>query len=307
MLYALLVPAGAALAGLALGCVIAAALERARGVIRAAREVETAGLPVLAAVPPPNRRARLLHQVGDEAFATTIRRLRATVLDLEPGPDIITVLPAGTGPSDTSVSEAVAESFARAGHRVVLVRTDGRPGSGSLGVEERGLAQALLEELNVLDLLQPTVEPLLSLLPPGRSSTESRELLTADRLRRVLSPLTEAGYLVVIQAPGTDTVEGEAVVGASDLALVVVTLGHTQPREVDLVVRHARPRGPALASVVVDRLSHGRHPSRTSRFDSAHPTDSDVPEAADLPRIATDAGATSAAAGSRNPRTRIPR
>ena len=67
------------------------------------------------------------------------------------------------------MSEAVAESFAKAGHRVVLVRTDGEPAAGSLAIEDDGLAQALLHErLNVLDLLQPSVEPLLSLLPAGR-------------------------------------------------------------------------------------------------------------------------------------------
>ena len=67
------------------------------------------------------------------------------------------------------MSEALAESFARAGHRVVLVRTDGEPAAGSLAVEHDGLAEALLHErLSVQDLLQPSVEPLLSLLPAGR-------------------------------------------------------------------------------------------------------------------------------------------
>ena len=59
-----------------------------------------------------------------------------------------------------------------------------------------------------MDLLQPSVEPLLSLLPPGRSTDQSRELLAADRVRGVLSPLIAAGHLVVIQAPGIDTRRG---------------------------------------------------------------------------------------------------
>ena len=61
----------------------------------------------------------------------------------------------------------MAESFAKAGHRVVLVRTDGQPTAGGPGGRASdGLAEALLHErLNVLDLLQPSVEPLLSLLP----------------------------------------------------------------------------------------------------------------------------------------------
>ena len=83
----------------------------------------------------------------------------------------------------------------------------------------------------MLDLLQPSVEPLLCLLRDGGFTAQSRELLVADRLRAVLSPLIEAGHLVVIQSPGIDTAEGEAFLGAADLGLVVVTMGRTRPRE----------------------------------------------------------------------------
>ena len=72
------------------------------------------------------------------------------------------------------MSEAVAESFARAGHRVVLVRADGHETARGLVVED-GLAQALLyERLDVLELLQPSVEPLLCLLPSGGFTAQSR-------------------------------------------------------------------------------------------------------------------------------------
>ena len=97
----------------------------------------------------------------------------------------------------------MAESFAKAGHRVVLVRTDGAAREADWASTTSGLAQALLyERLNVLDLLQPSVEPLLSLLSDGGFTAQSRELLVADRVRAVLSPLIDAGHLVVIQSPG---------------------------------------------------------------------------------------------------------
>ncbi|HRD64138.1 MAG TPA: alpha-hydroxy-acid oxidizing protein, partial [Nocardioides sp.] len=77
----------------------------------------------------------------------------------------VAIAPVGSGRSDANVSEAVAESFAKAGHRVVLVRADRSPSGGGIGVDDKGLAQALMyERLNVVDLLQPSVEPLLSLL-----------------------------------------------------------------------------------------------------------------------------------------------
>jgi succinoglycan biosynthesis transport protein ExoP len=247
----LVMPVGGALLGLALGCLLAVLLERLRGVVRSRSEVEVAGLPVAAAVPPPTRRARLLRRSDSDAVDTTIRRLRATILDLDPRPNVIAVAPAGSGKSQAGVSEAVAESFAKAGHRVVLVRTDGHRATGGLGVAEPGLAQALLHErLNVLDLLQPSVEPLLCLLPDGGFTAQSRELLVADRLRAVLAPLVEAGHLVIVQSPGIDSAEGEAIVGASDLGLIVVSLGRTRPHEVEQATQ-ARTRGAALAALVV--------------------------------------------------------
>lgn len=252
-LTTLVFPAAGGLLGLALGCLIAVLRERMSGVIRSADEVGAAGLPVAAAVPRSPRRSRILrrHRTGDE-FDTTIRRLRATLLELDPRPDMIAVAPAGTGPSNADVSEAVAESFARAGHRVVLVQTDQHPTRGGLGIGESGLSDALLHErLNPDSLLQPSVDPLLCLLPAGVPTAQSRELFVADRLRAVLSSLRAAGNLVVIQSPGADTVEGEALLGAADLGLVVVTLGVTRPRELEQATALARSRGTALAALVV--------------------------------------------------------
>lgn len=277
-LNAIVYPAGGAFAGLALACLLALLLERVSGAVRSAREVEETALPVVGAVPQPGWRARMSRRdVRAEAFATTIRRLRASMLDLEPRPDVIAIAPAGTGRSDSGVSEAVAESFARAGHRVVLVQMEGRAATaGGLDVGNRGLADALLHErLNALNLLQPSVEPLLCLLPAGQFTDQSRELLVADRLRELLAPLVEAGNIVVIQAPGIDTSEGEAAVGAADLGLVVVTLGRTRPHEVEQVMTRAHTRTAGLGALVVGHRDATR---RTRHLPESLDTESDREE-----------------------------
>jgi polysaccharide biosynthesis transport protein len=259
-LTATVLPFGAALAGLALGCLLAVVLERLTGRVRSASDVAALGVPIVAAVPPRSWRDRLLRRTATADVDTTIRRVRATILDLDPRPDVVTIAPAGSGRSDADASEAVAESFAKAGHRVVLVRTDGPVRKDGLGVDDRGLAQALLyERLSVLDLLQPSVEPLLCLLSDGGFTAQSRELLVADRVRAVLSPLIEAGHLVVIQSPGVDSAEGEAFLGAADLGLVVVTVGRTRPRMVEQVAQRLRSgRGPLAALVVGKRSASQR-------------------------------------------------
>lgn len=250
----LLMLVAGALAGLVLGCLVALLLERWTGKVRSAAEVVATGLPVLALVPQPNRGGRRFSSRGGEDFETAVRRLRAEVLDQHPRPGMVAVAPLGVGRSDHSVSEALAESFARAGHQVVLVRTDGEPAAGSLAVEHDGLAEVLLHErLSVQDLLQPSVEPLLSLLPAGRVTDQTRDLLSAERLRTALDPLVNAGYLVVIQSPGFETVEGEAFLGAADLGLVVITVGRSRPNDLASLTERGWRRVPTLGAVVVGR------------------------------------------------------
>lgn len=262
----LLMLVGVSLAGLLLGCLVAAVLEHLRGAVRSASEVEDAGIPVLASAPSHRWAARLRRTTHRVAPDAAVRRLRARILDLDPTPEIIAVTPAGDGGPDTAVCEAVAESFAKAGHRVVLVRADGPTAAHGLEVEGRGLAQALLHErLNVLEMLHPSVEPLLCLLPWG-SDEQSSDLLDADRLRTVLKPLVDAGHFVVLQSPGIDSAEGEAVVGAADLGLVVVTTGRTRTRAVAQVTARTGPKDTPLAALVLDRHSH----AGLSRHAGAH-------------------------------------
>jgi succinoglycan biosynthesis transport protein ExoP len=247
-----LLPVGGGLAGLGLGCLLALLLERLRGVVRSSADVEESGLPVVAAMGLPTGRSRHLRRANaDTAFQNTIRRLRANVLDLETGPHVIAVVPVGASQTDPVIPEVIGQSFAKAGKRVVLVQADSETSSGG-----RGLAQALVDEqLDPRDLLQPTQEPLLSVLPAGRFSARSRELLLPDRLRTVLSPLTANDTLVVIASSGTDTVDGETAVAASDLALVVVTVGRTRRRELSRIAQHRHGR--ALAALVVGRRRSG--------------------------------------------------
>ncbi|MGZ4455157.1 MAG: Wzz/FepE/Etk N-terminal domain-containing protein [Nocardioides sp.] len=264
-LVALGLPVGGGLAGLLVGCLLALALERFRGVVRSPAEVAELGLPVAAAVPQPSPWARVLRREDPEAFGDTVRRLRAAVLEQDPRPDIVAVASCDGDRPRSEVCEAVAESFARAGHRVVLVRTDGPPIGGGL-VAQEGLAQALeYDRLDVLELLLPSVEPLLCLLPSGGFTAQQRELMVAARLRAVLRPLVEAGNLVVVESPTVHRAEGEAVLAAADLGLVVVVAGRTRRAD---VARAARVRGGSLGALLVGR-------GRASLPDHPAPVDGD--------------------------------
>ncbi|WP_182523405.1 Wzz/FepE/Etk N-terminal domain-containing protein [Nocardioides dongkuii] len=251
-------PVGGALLGLVLGCLLAVLLERFRGVVRSPDEVEELGVPVLCAAPPRSRRPGVLARDDKDETERSVRRLRGALLALDPRPDAVAVVPAGPHDPGAPVAEALAESLALAGHRVVLVRPRAEQAAGDLVVQD-GLAQLLLHErLNVLELLQPTAEPLLCVLPAGKQTHRSRELLTADRLRAVVTALAEAGNLVVVDCPEPGTPEGQAVLAATDLGLVVVSVGRTRRSVVEHLTATAPPSSAPLAAVLVDRTAAGR-------------------------------------------------
>jgi succinoglycan biosynthesis transport protein ExoP len=296
-LMGLAFPVGGLLLGLALGCVVAVLLERARGTVHGAADVARAGLPVVAAVPRAHPRDRMSHATGQQADVA-VRRARGALLDRDPRPDVVAVAPAGAGGPDAGVSEAVAASFARAGHRVVLVQTDSAPVAAGLAVGERGLAEALLHDrLKPLELLQPSVDPLLCLLPAGNVDEQTRDLMTSDRLRTVLQPLVDDGHLVVLQAPGTESSDGDEIVGAADLALVVVTRGRTRSRSVARAVDAAAAAGPDLVGLVVEPST-----STLLRRRAAVPARNDETDPVEVPAVSLPQ--TMPTAGSKNPSKR---
>ncbi|WP_210649107.1 Wzz/FepE/Etk N-terminal domain-containing protein [Nocardioides sp. SYSU D00065] len=272
LLTTLVWPVGGALAGLALGLLLAVVLERTRGVVRSAREAQDVGVPVVAAVPAAGWRDRRRPDSRREAVDAAVRRLRTTILDLDDRPGVITVTGTTSDTSDAGAAEALAGSFTRAGHRVVLVRPGHAPGAEDLAVDERGLAQLLLHErLDVHDVLRPSVEPLLSVLDGGAWTAETRELLTADRVREVLQPLVDEGNIVVIEAPGRGTADGEAHLAAADLGVVVVTRSRTRRRALEEVVGEARASLSSVVALVVGPRDLAQR-SRPSRHADSTPT-----------------------------------
>ncbi|MBS2936696.1 hypothetical protein KDN32_02945 [Nocardioides sp. J2M5] len=276
LLATLLWPVAGAVAGLGVGFLLALLLERLRGTVRSVAEVRDAGLTVVSAVPRHHVWQRRSAVERREQVDAAVRRVRTTVLALDPRPELISVVGTGSDTSDASAAEALAGSFTRAGHRVVLVRPAQGPGAGEVAVEEHGLAQLLLHErLDVRDVLRPTVEPLLSVLDGGGMGAESRELLSAERLRGVLAPLVEEGNVVVVHVPTGDDAgpaDDEAYLGAADLGLVVVSTGRSRRRQVDELVAEAAASGSPRVALVVGR-GDLRHPAPPGREDQpARPT-----------------------------------
>ena len=133
-------------------------------------------------------------------------------------------------------------------------------GGEAEGEDERGLAHALLHErTRVAELLRPSADPLLKLLPWGLTE-QNRDRLSHRRLRTALAPLVDAGHVVVLESPDVTSVEGEAILGAADLGLVVVTTGRTRTRAVTEVGGRRESLRTEVVAAVLDEQTATAHP-----------------------------------------------
>ena len=262
-----IMPVGGALAGLALGCLIAVLLERLRGVVRSAARGGGGG--------PAGRRRRPAQPLARPA-ARARRRPRPSTppsgdcvprswtstrgRTSSPSPRRAPGSPTPTSPRRwRSRSPRPATAWCSSGPTDSRPRRrpGGRgagpgPGPAPRAAERAGHAAA---QRGAAPLPAPRrrvhrPEPRAARSPTGCARRSPRSI--------------EAGHLVVIQSPGIDSAEGEAIVGAADLGLVVVTAGRTRPRDVEQVAQ-VRTRGVALAALVVGPKGSSRRARRAAR------------------------------------------
>lgn len=135
------------------------------------------------------------------------------------------------GKSLTAANLAVA--MALAGKKVVLVDTDlHRPTQHRLFrlYNNIGVTTALLsEEIEVPQLLQPTLVPGLSVLTSGPLPPNPAELLSSKRMQEILTKLKEQADIVIIDSPPlVAVVDGTILAAEADGMLMVLRSGKTR-------------------------------------------------------------------------------
>ena len=179
--------------------------------------------------PPPS----MEHQIRDE-----YRRIKRPLLANATGRgavavaqgNLIMITSAMPGEGKTFTSVNLALSIARdPDFTVTLVDGDVARARTSriLGVQERpGLLDLLADErLQPSELILPTDVPSLSLLPAGRPHALSEELLSSDRMSRVLGQLGDASthHILLFDSPPL-LVSPEAVTLSSNVGQIVVVV-----------------------------------------------------------------------------------
>lgn len=136
------------------------------------------------------------------------------------------------GDGKTTIALALAISYARAGHRVVVVDCDfiGRAMSGMLGMVH---APGVREVIRRGTLENEVVEAQhgVSILPVGVDATISASNLQVGAMRRMLRTLRDRFDIIIVDAgPVTASVEAIPVAASCDGAMLVLRRGRSRSR-----------------------------------------------------------------------------
>jgi capsular exopolysaccharide synthesis family protein len=172
----------------------------------------------------------------DSPAAEAYRSLRVNLeyagLD-QPIRTLVVALPAVEADNDHDVNTAVnlAVATAQTGKHVVLIDADLRhPQLHEIFEVPNtvGLAQAIL----ALDSDLPTVTtevPNLTFMPAGAAPTNAADVLSSEKMSRLLKKLTQEADLVILKAPPvTAAVDTPALAAHTDGLLLVTRSGHTR-------------------------------------------------------------------------------
>lgn len=199
------------------------------------------GVPVLAMLqtqPGPKGEPILVSRGGRSAFAESLRHLRTNLRFVAAARPVQVLVISSSVESEgkSTIAVNLAQAFAEAGRRVLLVDADlRRPRVHSyLDLEAAaGLTSVLIGEAKLHDVTQEWGSDGLEVLASGPIPPNPNELLGSPVMVQMLQQARENYELVVIDTPPILPVADALIVAAlADGAILVVKHGHTTAEQV---------------------------------------------------------------------------
>jgi succinoglycan biosynthesis transport protein ExoP len=237
--------AASILAGLFIGVMAAFIIEYLDTSVKTMADAESLlGLPVLTVIPSRGGALPLTLQSGKVPHAEGYRILRAK-LDLKVqngiGPSLA-MLSGGPGEGKSTTLFNMAVVCAQAGQSVILVDGDlRRPAVHNLAhvSNERGLANYLKGEGDVLDFIQETALPSLHVLPAGDVPMAEIGSIAGEKVRAMLDELKQRYDVVFIDSPPILGVSDGSII-AREVDYVILVIQHRRyPRDISLRAKRA--------------------------------------------------------------------
>jgi capsular exopolysaccharide synthesis family protein len=193
------------------------------------------GLEAAKSGPKPSQIELIARHEPQSIQAESYRSIRTTLLVSSPPGKIKTFLftsPLAREGKSSTISN-LGITFAEAGKRVVIVDADLRKPKQARLFNMRsssapGLSQYLSSEIDMKELAQPTEVPNLSVIKSGPLPANPIELLSSDRMDKLVAYLKRSCDFVMIDTPPLLAVSDALATGPmADVIILVVRAGQT--------------------------------------------------------------------------------
>src|SRR5262245_2381472 len=262
--------------GLGLGVGGAIAIEMLNTGFTGSRQVEEAlGIPVLASVQRLDK-SKLLGKDGKtlpvvfyqlhyplSPFSEAIRTLRSGIhmSDVDRPPKVIHVTSSRPGEGKTTIAISLAISAALAGHKVALVDADLRHTSLSRFFtldQEQGLVDLLIGTTTFERVSRFQNDLKLVVIPGGSKTLNPPDVLGSERMKALISHLSETfDYVVMDTPPVGPVIDPVIVANLSDKTIFVVQWASTPRDLVEASLRQVSTRK-RVAGIVLNSVNQNR-------------------------------------------------
>jgi len=259
----------AALIGLSLGIGLAFFFEYLDTSIKTPEEIEkNLNLPFLGTVPAikiPGASRKTIDEliVLDHPHSTpaeSFRLIRTGILlsTAERPPKSILVTSAAPFEGKTLNSVNLALTMAQSGSRTILIDSDMRKPRihAIFNVEnDHGLTDLLTSDMNPESIIQPTSDPNLFILPAGKTPPNPAELLSSEKMRKIIHTLSDRFERIILDSPPLIAVtDGVILSSLTEGTILVIQAGRTGKESVRRAAKVLQDVGARILGVILNNL-----------------------------------------------------
>lgn len=200
----------------------------------------------------------ILHANSDHVSQEAIRQMRTNLrfVNVDNPPRSIIVTSAEPGEGKSTVSTSLSRALADAGQPTVIIDADLRRPTiaKKFKIDSKiGLTQVLAGQVQLSEAVRQFEGTQLFILPAGRIPPNPSELLGSDKMRQLISELSQE-FTVVIDVPPVLPVTDAALLStAVDGVVLVGTVGKTRKENLAEAAKNLRAVSANILGVVVNR------------------------------------------------------
>jgi succinoglycan biosynthesis transport protein ExoP len=257
----------AGVTGLGVGILLAFLLEALDQAVRKPADVESKlGLPVLGTVPLLEKGVQPMEALADlrSPFSEAYHSIRSNLAfsTNDGAPRVLAITSARPEEGKSTTSFALAQGFARAGLRVLLVDLDLRNPSQHkvLGADNRvGASNLLTGSVRLQGAVQPTDWPNLFLIPSGPLPPSPAELLIGPRLVAFIKEAMDHFDIVILDGPPVmGLADAPLIASVAAGAVLTIEAGRTSRAQARAAIKRLRQGNARLFGAVLTKFDARR-------------------------------------------------